>query len=388
MEEKIFFVYSMYDFSGENQIQYDALCSIFRSTAKGLSKICPSELSSSNSTLQDISAVNALTPLRSTLVAESSSLEAFKEHCCCHPIIVSWLKYFSTVKKDSQGTFYGMNDIGFNDKNDNTKSTYEYHVCTALKGREESVSATCFDFDDFYTPSVRAEKVHVEKGVSVIVGSVVAVGGEEVSEMDLKYLKVDNEVLVRKSSDKGDGEEKEHSSKDENKEENGEGEEKVQNKNEEDEGEKEGDDNGNEGQTEEKETEERDVDKDESDDGVIDDDGDDDLSAGDDEVEKEVEPIVKAKLLKTPYPFSVPDVNRFVVFLSLFLSLSLFFFYSFFLSFFLFFHSSSCFFCFFLFLFLSSIFLYVFDCLTVCLFISLIYLIIYLFISFFDYSFV
>lgn len=322
MEEKIVFVYSMYDFSGENQIQYDALCSIFRSTAKGLSKICPSELSLSNSSLQDIYAVDALTPLRSTLVAECSSLEAFKEHCCCHPIVVSWLKYFSTVKKHSQGTFSGMNDIGFNDKNDNTKNTYEYHVCTALKGREESVSATCFDFDDFYTPSVRAENVHVEKGVTVIVGSVVAVGGEEESKTDLKYLKVYNDVPVVKSSDEGDGEEKEHRNMDENTEENGEGEEKIQNENEEDGGDKEGDENDNEGETEEKEREEGDVDKDESDDGVIDDDGEDDLSAGDDEVEKEVEPIVKAKLLKTPYPFSLPDVNRFVAFLSLFLPLS------------------------------------------------------------------
>jgi hypothetical protein len=318
--DKISFVYSLYDFDGMNAVRYEALCMLFRSAAGGLSKICPPDMSVCNSTLQDTAAVDCLaapfTPDDYVGVGYATP-KSFYDYCSGHPIITSWLRHFSSIKKEPVGTFRGMDEVGLRNV---PKSTYIVPIRTALKAQEAAVNVVQSDFDDHYTPSVRARTVHVEKvdtqimgsdgfrgqldgdgngvgeGENIVISEEKTEGADEPIESGVGE-KDDAEVVGEEGGDKVEGGEAEGEGKEDT-----EDEEKEEGDEEEGEKEEEGDEG--EGEAEEKLDDQDLIDEDNGE--------DEDTSAeGDGGGEGESAIItIKVKLLSTPHPFDIVNSTR------------------------------------------------------------------------------
>jgi hypothetical protein len=348
--DKISFVYNLYDFQGMQSIPYNTLCLLFRSAGKGLSKICTPELSTLNISLLDSNQVDVLTDPFSPNLYQSTPLltnyDIVLEYCCSDPTILSWLKFFTQNDKNIPGgTFYGENVL---DLNNVQQSTDVHRVRTALEMQKDATRTFSSDFDSYYTPSVRAVAVQVskfEKGKSEVVeressdyeekGQDEGKGGEEGMR---------SEEGKEERAEKGDCEEKggdaeEEERKEEGEGKTGEGESKetvLSLKNTED----------MNSENENGEEKNLDLDLDIDVDGIVED--TDDLSLGDNEEggggeeqeggdegedgeeedslgdssdreggggeegegEGEMVPMVKAKLLKTPYPFDSINYNK------------------------------------------------------------------------------
>ena len=351
--DKIQFVYDLYDFEGMQAIPYDTLSLLFRSAAKGLSKICSSEILSFNTSLLDVILVDSLSnPFSPTLNNRATLLTNYVivlEYCCSHPIILSWLKFFPRNEIDvPRGIYRGYDELGFKNY---PQSTHIYHVRTALDQQKGATTTASSDFDNYYTPSVRAVTVQVakfekekndneekemeeekegEKGVREDINSdeeqemgVRASHAEadasHVDKNDKGGVEKDNEEMGDRV-DKGEGEEKGRDAGEETKEDAGDAD-NVSARNTGDENNK---DNENEIEDEDIDGEvsnvdaDIDMDVDVDVDGIVED--NDDLSLDDDEEEEEEEkkgealgemiPSVMAKLLKTPYPFDSVNYNK------------------------------------------------------------------------------
>jgi hypothetical protein len=316
MADKISFVYSLYDFDGMNAVRYEALCMLFRSAAGGLSKVCPPDMSACNSTLQDTAAVDCLaapfTPDDYVGVGYATP-KSFYDYCSGHPIVISWLRHFSSIKKEPIGTFRGMDEVGLRNI---PKSMHIAPIRTALRAEEAAVSVLQSDFDDYYTPSVRARAVHVEKIDTQIMGSdgfrgqQDGVDGNEVgvAENDvMSEMKTEraDELIERGVAEEGDAGTvgKEGEVKVEGGENEGEGKEDIEGE-EKEEGEEADDEEGEEGEGEEKLDDQDLIDEDDGE--------DDDASAeGEGGVEGDSAVItLKVKLLATPHPFDEVDATR------------------------------------------------------------------------------
>lgn len=165
LKEKILFVYKLYDFQGMQSIPYNTLCLLFRSSAKGLSKICSPDILSLNISLQDNNQVDCLSnpfsPLQYCDTVLLTNYDIVLEYCCSHPIILSWLKFFTPNENNvPQGIFRGYDELGLRNV---PQSTYAYPVQEALEQHKEATSTSSSDFDNYYTPSVRAVAVQVAK---------------------------------------------------------------------------------------------------------------------------------------------------------------------------------------------------------------------------------
>ena len=165
LKEKILFVYKLYDFQGMQSIPYNTLCLLFRSSAKGLSKICSPDILSLNISLQDNNQVDCLSnpfsPLQDSDKILLTNYDIVLEYCCSHPIILSWLKFFTTNENNvPPGIFRGYDELGLRNV---AQSTYAYPIRTALEQHKEATTTSSSDFDSYYTPSVRAVAVQVAK---------------------------------------------------------------------------------------------------------------------------------------------------------------------------------------------------------------------------------
>ena len=367
--DKISFVYNLYDFQGMQSIPYNTLCLLFRSAGKGLNKICTPELSTLNISLLDSNQVDVLTDPFSPNLYQSTPLltnyDIVLEYCCSDLIVMSWLKFFSQNDKNIPGGMFSGDDVL--DFSNVQQSTYAHRVRTALEMQKDATRTISSDFDSYYTPSVRAVAVQVakfEKEKSIVMeregsnneekGQEEGKGGEEGIRSD-----INNEEGKEHRAEKGDGEEKGGDAGEEGKEE-GEGE--GEGEGETGEGESKRtvlslentEDMNNEDENEDNEEKNLDLDLDIDVDGIVEDtddlslvdneeggggggggeeqeggdeeeDGEEEDSLGERsdsgegqerevegerEGEEEMVPMVKAKLLKTPYPFDSINYNK------------------------------------------------------------------------------
>ena len=364
--DKISFVYNLYDFQGMRSIPYNTLCLLFRSAGKGLNKICTPELSTLNISLLDSNQVDVLTDPFSPHSYQSTPLltnyDIVLEYCCSEPIILSWLKFFTQNDKNIPGGAFSSDNVL--DFNNVQQSTYVHRVRTALEMQKDATRTISSDFDSYYTPSVRAVAVQVakfEKEKSVVMeressnneekGQEEGKGGEEGMRSD-----INNEEGKEERAEKGDREEKDGDAGAEERKEEGEGEneegeskepvlslrntEDMNYENENENGEEknldldldidvdgivedtddlslvdneegveagEEQEGGDEGGDEGEDREEEDSLGDRSDREEGEEEGE---GKGEGEGEGEMVPMVKAKLLKTPYPFDSINYNK------------------------------------------------------------------------------
>ena len=300
--DKIFFVYSLYDFDGQSLLQSDALCSIFRSALKGLSKVNPTHaLLQATPTEMDVVANSFFNLYYSKTAGWGyAEPEDFKNYCVGHPVVGSWLKYFSTVRENKElGLFRGVNEAGLKNipkvsKNVPGNNLGYLIAGMALNGAEDSVCVVESDFDDFYTPSVRAENVQVEKyePVEEVAGGTGGTGG--VGEVAVEETKM--EEKKGEEEEKGEGKEAGEGGEGKEGEEGEEGEKAEGEDDEEGKEKEEGDDDdvpNDDGEEEEKEEEA--VEEDEGEEG--------------EEGEEVVVAVVKPKILKAPSPFDSEDFS-------------------------------------------------------------------------------
>ena len=316
--EKVFFVYSLYDFDGSGQISVDALCSIFRATIKGVSKLFPTQnnlkiIKPEQCDAIAISFFHLYNNYYNTENGENKNENGennennqyyfdinnsmanpsdFSTYCTNHPIISSWLKYFSSIKQENNTkNVQGMEEAGLKNIPENVPGVlgnvprnvlgYIYTPGFAQNSVESSVKAQENDFDDFYTPCVRAANVHVEKYVAY---------EEPAMAVVVEEVKVE-EIKVEKKSEKEKSEKKEKVEGEEGEEGEGEGEGEGDEEGEKEEGEEE--EKNNEAEEEEEQV------------AVDEDEGEDEGEEG----SAAPGPKIKIKFQKAPYPFDSEDAT-------------------------------------------------------------------------------
>ena len=302
IRDKVDFVYDLYDFNGEGQLRPDSLCLIFRTVIKGLIKIMPSQYLLLNITTMELDTIASTFYdfYYSSMYGYGFATKVdFNTYCVTHPVVGSWLKYFSTRNQDSNsGMFQGAYEAGLENISRDSKNevNFEYSAGYALNASMTAIAAIESDFDVFYTPSVRAANVHVEKFIPVPIEEVVLNPEVEVEvevALNIQGLSMNQkeEALEMGKENGGEGEAKEG--------------EAMQNA---------------DGDEEEK-------DEDEDQEELIDPDDEAQEEDAEEEEEEEVEmpfiPIVKMKILKAPYPFDTEEsrskyVTTFVIDLFLF----------------------------------------------------------------------
>ena len=291
IRDKVDFVYDLYDFNGEGQLRPDSLCLIFRTVIKGLIKIMPSQYLLLNITAIELDLIaNTFYDFyySSTYGYGFATKEDFNSYCVTHPVVGSWLKYFSTKKQDSNsGMFQGAYEAGLENLPRDSKNVvnFKYSAGSALNASMTAVAAIESDFDSFYTPSVRAVNVHVEKYVPLPVEDAVLNPEVEVEvevALDIQGMSMnqEEEVLGIGKEDGGEGEVKEGDAM-----ENADGDEEEKDEDREDLIDPDADEEA------------------EEEDAVEEDDGEEE----EEEVEVPFVPIVKVKILKAPYPFDAEE---------------------------------------------------------------------------------
>ena len=286
--DKVDFVYNLYDFDGRGQLRPDSLCSIFRTAVNGLIKINPTQYLLSNASSSEFDLIaNTFYDFyySSTYGYGFATREDFNIYCVSHPVVGSWLKYFSTIKSESKlGISKGDHDIISKDIPQNVPMNvpcFNYSPEYALNASIKSVQTTESDFDNFYTPSVRALNVHVEKYIPPLhfEGAVeVEVAVDVQAKSEEKKDEITGETDRKKKNSKRDG------------------------------GEEGGDEEVKENDNDETEAEEDDEEEEEEVE-VVNEHGEEE-----EEVEVEIVPIVKPKILKTPYPFdSEESKSKYVI---------------------------------------------------------------------------
>jgi hypothetical protein len=104
--DKLYFVFSVYDFDSCGSISLDETALLLRSATKGLNKACPeyavfqapaSNEASIETYAKLIFEFRLTVATEKTLVNDRASLEVFREYCSTHVIISSWLNVLASM---------------------------------------------------------------------------------------------------------------------------------------------------------------------------------------------------------------------------------------------------------------------------------------------------
>ena len=92
--DKLLFCFALYDFDQSGMLSYDEIALLLRTTTYGMYKICEMELP----TPEKLEATTKLifADIDRNLDSMISQYE-FQSYCCMHPVVVSWLRYYSTL---------------------------------------------------------------------------------------------------------------------------------------------------------------------------------------------------------------------------------------------------------------------------------------------------
>lgn len=88
--DKIYFAFSAYDFDNAGSLSFDELTLLLRSVVKGLSKVSPSSTTFTSSGPLDAEKYTSLLFLH--FQCYRIKCEQFRQYCCNHPVMGSWLK--------------------------------------------------------------------------------------------------------------------------------------------------------------------------------------------------------------------------------------------------------------------------------------------------------
>jgi Ca2+-binding EF-hand superfamily protein len=105
--DKLLFCFALYDFDHSGMLSYDEIALLLRTTAYGIHKICKMELPPADK-------IEATTKLIFEDIDRNLDLKVsqyeFQSYCCLHPVVVSWLRYFSTLVDGQETPVEGFED--------------------------------------------------------------------------------------------------------------------------------------------------------------------------------------------------------------------------------------------------------------------------------------
>lgn len=105
--DKLLFCFALYDFDHSGLLSYDEIALLLRTTAYGMNKICTLALPSPEK-IETTTALIFKDADRNfdMLVSQYE----FQSYCCIHPVVVSWLRYFSVLVESHQRPVEGFED--------------------------------------------------------------------------------------------------------------------------------------------------------------------------------------------------------------------------------------------------------------------------------------
>lgn len=105
--DKLLFCFALYDFDHSGVLSYDEIALLLRTTAYGMNKICNMEMPSADKIESTTRLIFA--DIDRNLDQNVSQYE-FQSYCCLHPVVVSWLRYFTTLVDGQDTPVEGFED--------------------------------------------------------------------------------------------------------------------------------------------------------------------------------------------------------------------------------------------------------------------------------------
>lgn len=105
--DKLLFCFALYDFDHSGQLSYDEIALLLRTTAFGMNKICKMEMPPAEKIEETTKLI--FMDIDRNLDLLVSQYE-FQCYCCLHPVVVSWLRYFTTLVDGHDTPVEGFDD--------------------------------------------------------------------------------------------------------------------------------------------------------------------------------------------------------------------------------------------------------------------------------------